>query len=170
MNTEMSRELDEELNSVVIELKAYLLENDLTISGAESLTGGLIGNVLTWLSGSSSVFQGSICAYNIDAKVNLLGVDRAHAQEVDCISPQVALEMARGSRKAYGSDVAYACTGYITAPSPDVGPYCFFAIVSDHIQYERRLEIPPQLSRREAQWTVALAILENLNELHLTDK
>lgn len=56
-------------------------------------------------------------AYSLAQKVKLLGVNRAHAKAVDCVSPRVAVEMAAGACRLFGADLAVATTGY-AEPSP----------------------------------------------------
>jgi len=113
-----------------LELKKILLAIDKTICVAESLTGGNLQSMITSVSGSSDYFDGGVTAYNIDQKVKLLKVDREHAAEVNCVSQQVANEMAAGVRNLFGSFIGLATTGY-AEPWPEKGiesPLAFFAI------------------------------------------
>lgn len=112
------------------ELSDKLKANGLTIAAAESLTGGLVQAALTSESGASQFFQGGITAYNIHQKVEHLGVDGTHAQQVNCVSMHVACQMAEGVRKMFGADIGVATTGY-AEPSPENGviePYAEIAI------------------------------------------
>ena len=94
---------------------------EITLSVSESLTGGKIQDKLVSVSGASSYFQGGVTVYNIDQKVNLLGIDREHAGSVNCVSERVAQEMASGCNELFGSDIAIGITGY--AETIIGGPY-----------------------------------------------
>jgi len=105
--------------------------NGLKVATAESLTAGLISATIAEKSGCSAYHQGGIVAYNIDAKVNLLGVDRELAQACNCVSAAVATQMALGARQAFGANLVIAVTGY-AEPWPDGGveePYAHYAIL-----------------------------------------
>lgn len=86
-----------------------------TIAVAESLTAGLVCSEIAEESGISAALKGGVCAYNIDAKVNILGVDPVHASSCDCVSETVAKQMAAGVRKLFGSDIGIGTTGYAEA-------------------------------------------------------
>jgi len=78
---------------------------------AESCTGGMLGERLTSIPGSSDVFLGGVIAYHNDVKMDLLGV-RAEALERDgAVSEQVALQMASGVRQRLGADIGVSVTG-----------------------------------------------------------
>lgn len=102
--------------STLKDLHQVLLQKNLTVATAESLTGGMIGAALTSQSGSSTYFKGSIVAYNLEAKVGLLGVSRAEAAACNCVSAEVADQMALGVRDLFGTDCAIAVTGYAERP------------------------------------------------------
>jgi nicotinamide-nucleotide amidase len=117
--------------SAAAELKALLLcEPKLTLAVAESLTAGNVQARVASVSGSSNFFLGGMTAYSIDEKVKLLGVNRAAAKKVNCVSAEIAEQMARGTCKLFGADVAVATTGY-AEPSPADGvavPFAWWAI------------------------------------------
>jgi nicotinamide-nucleotide amidase len=95
------------------ELKKLMLRRPaLTLAVAESLTAGHLQARIASVSGASGYFLGGITAYTLAEKVKLLGVDRAHARGVDCVSQRVAVEMARGAGTLFGADLALATTGY----------------------------------------------------------
>ena len=69
-------------------------------------------------------------AYSLDEKVKLLGVNRTAAKKANCVSAEVAEQMARGACKLFGADVAVATTGY-AEPSPADGvavPFAWWAV------------------------------------------
>ncbi len=88
-----------------------LAERKLTMSTAESCTGGLLGNLITDVPGSSDYYQGGIIAYSYEAKERLLGVHHDTLYEHGAVSAETALEMARGARRVLGTDVAVSVTG-----------------------------------------------------------
>ena len=97
----------------VVEL---LTERGLTLALAESCTGGLIGDLLTDVPGSSRCFLGGIVAYANDAKVRLLGVPAAMLENFGSVSEQTVTAMARGACERFGADLGLAATG-IAGPS-----------------------------------------------------
>ncbi len=114
------------------ELKALMLRKPrLTLCVAESLTCGGLQRRIGSVSGASAYFLGGITAYSLEQKVRHLGVDRAQAAAVNCVSASVAAQMAVGACRLFGSDLALATTGYA---EPDVSqgvgaPFAFWALV-----------------------------------------
>lgn len=94
------------------QLVPLLVSNELTLSAAESCTGGLIGKLITDLPGSSAYFKGSAVTYWNSAKEKLLHVSEESLARYTAVSPQVAREMAEGSRQLFQSHVALSTTGY----------------------------------------------------------
>ncbi len=88
-----------------------LIRHHLTIATAESCTGGLIGHLLTNVSGSSTYVLGGIIAYSNEAKVALLGVSPSTLEDYGAVSEPTALAMARGARERFGADIAVSTTG-----------------------------------------------------------
>lgn len=88
-----------------------LAERKLTLAVAESCTGGLLGHRITNVAGSSEYFEGGVIAYSYDAKERLLSVHHDTLYEHGAVSPETALEMARGARKALGADIGLSITG-----------------------------------------------------------
>lgn len=91
-------------------LKA-LTAKELTLSTAESCTGGLIAHRVTNVSGSSGYFLGGIVSYCNDAKERLLGVPHDVILAHGAVSEPVARAMAEGARPAFGADYAVGVTG-----------------------------------------------------------
>jgi nicotinamide-nucleotide amidase len=104
----MYSEDDEDLE--VAALKALSAKN-LTLSLAESCTGGLIASRITDIPGSSKTFLSSAVTYSNEAKSSILGVRAQTLQAYGAVSSQTACEMACGARRAFGSDVALSVTG-----------------------------------------------------------
>lgn len=83
----------------------------LRLAIAESCTGGLLGQRLTAVPGSSDVFAGGIIAYDYEVKVRLLGVDRAELEKCGAVSEPVVRAMADGVRSRLGVGLGVAITG-----------------------------------------------------------
>ena len=88
-----------------------LNEKDLTLSTAESCTGGLVGHRLTNVPGSSDYFLGGIISYSNDVKENTLGVSAETLETHGAVSAETAAEMAENVRLKLGSDLGLAITG-----------------------------------------------------------
>ena len=93
-------------------------QKGLTLTAAESCTGGLIAKRLTDVSGASAVFHGSLVTYSNRLKEKWLGVQAETLQKYGAVSAQTAREMALGARKAADADLAVAVTG-IAGPNSD---------------------------------------------------
>ena len=104
-----------EMNTVVANL---LIENKLTITIAESLTGGKISSMLVEKSGISEAFLEGIVCYSNKSKINTLGVREETLAKFGAVSEEVAKEMALGAAKRLGADFAVATTG-IAGPNSD---------------------------------------------------
>lgn len=98
-------------DSLESQIGKILRERGLKLSLAESCTGGLVGDRITNLSGSSEYFWGSVVAYAYEAKVALLDVSWETLNSRGAVSPETVLEMARGARKALGTDLAVSISG-----------------------------------------------------------
>ena len=83
----------------------------LTVSTAESCTGGNIAHRLTLIPGISDCFKGSVVAYYNELKINALGVSARDIEQYGAVSSQVATQMAEGARKVMQTDLAVATTG-----------------------------------------------------------
>ncbi|MEK6604281.1 MAG: competence/damage-inducible protein A [Nitrospirota bacterium] len=97
---------------VALKLKA----KKLTVAVAESCTGGLIGQRLTSLPGSSAYFERGVVTYSDRAKVDLLKISEALIRQKGSVSAEVAQAMAEGVREQSGADLGLAVTG-IAGPS-----------------------------------------------------
>lgn len=89
-----------------------------TVATAESCTGGLIGDLITDVSGSSGYFLGGAIVYSNAAKQRLLGVSQTTLQQHGAVSEAVAIEMAAGARRLFDADYALSATG---VAGPDGG-------------------------------------------------
>ena len=99
-------------------LGAIFKANGLTVSCAESCTGGEIAHLFTSVPGSSNYFLGSVTSYAISVKEKVLGVPADTIRENGVVSSEVVAAMAEGVRRLTGSDYAVATTG-LAGPSGD---------------------------------------------------
>jgi nicotinamide-nucleotide amidase len=84
---------------------------DVTIATAESVTGGLVSQLLTRVAGSSTVFRGGVVAYSTDLKHQLLGVDEQLLQRGGPVQSDVAIAMAQGAATRLNARFGIATTG-----------------------------------------------------------
>lgn len=100
-------------------LGIMLLSNELTISTAESCSGGAIATRITSVPNSSQYFKGSLVAYTNEVKVNILGVNQETIDKYGVVSKETAEEMAKRSLELMGTDIAIATTGMAGPTSND---------------------------------------------------
>jgi len=105
---------------VTKELIGHLTKRGLTVSVAESLTGGLLCAALTEAPGASAVIRGGVVAYATDLKASELGVPQEILAIRGAVDPDVALEMAAGVATKLGSDIGLSTTG-VAGPDPQDG-------------------------------------------------
>jgi competence/damage-inducible protein CinA-like protein len=105
---------EEELEETV---GALLVERELSLACAESLTGGSLAARIVNVPQASNYFLGAVVAYSPDAKRDLLGVTQETIDGPGTVSEACALEMARGARAALGADVGLSTTG-VAGPDP----------------------------------------------------
>lgn len=99
---------DEELIDVVGKM---LIEKNISVSCAESCTGGLFAGALTDIPGISSIFDRGIVTYSNRAKIEELGVKAETLDKFGAVSEETACEMAEGLQKKTGSDLCISVTG-----------------------------------------------------------
>ena len=83
----------------------------ITLTTAESCTGGMVAAALTDIPGASAVFERGFVTYSNLAKQEMIGVSPATLEAHGAVSEEVALEMAQGARHAAGADIAVAISG-----------------------------------------------------------
>ena len=102
---------DEDVAGLEETVVRTLKEKGLTVSTAESCTGGMIAERITAVSGSSEVFGYGFVTYWEQAKAKLVGVDPDVTARYNVVSAPVAAQMALGAAKVSGSDIAVSVTG-----------------------------------------------------------
>ena len=154
------------LPAVIHEL---LQASSQTLAVAESCTGGAVSAALTSVPGSSKSFIGSVVAYGNSVKAGLLGVAESTLAAQGAVSEQTAIEMARGVRRALGSDVGLSTTGIAgpdgASPQKPVG-LVYFGIASQGVERAVRITFPGD---REAVQARARVAALSLLWKHLSD-
>ena len=125
------------MKALAEELGKLLLEKGLTLSTAESCTGGGIASVITSISGSSEYFKGGIVAYANEVKIALLGVSETTLEKHGAVSEETVQEMAKGAMKSMKTSCAIATSGIAGpgggTPTKPVGTIWIAAACNDKI-------------------------------------
>lgn len=148
-----------------------LFNNSMTISVAESCTGGLISSRLTDIAGSSSYIKENYITYSNEAKIKLLGVSEKTLTEFGAVSEQCAVEMAQGVFDRTDCDIALSITG-VAGPdhSEEKPPGLFYvAIKSKYATSVKKIELDPKTNRKVLKFMFSQLALEYLSEF-LTNK
>lgn len=103
-------------NQILVE---KLIENNISLSLAESCTGGAISASIVKVPNCSLVFRGSAVVYCNRAKMDILGVESQIIEKFTEVSPQCVEQMIDGSLKLYKSDFALAISGYAGDYNPN---------------------------------------------------
>ncbi|MFY7988995.1 MAG: CinA family nicotinamide mononucleotide deamidase-related protein [Flavobacterium sp.] len=106
--------------SIEVVLGRVLTEKQMSISSAESCTGGKIASILSSVPGASKYFKGSVVSYAAQAKIDVLDIDENLIIKHGVVSAEVASEMAKSIQKMMKSDFAIATTGN-AGPTKEVG-------------------------------------------------
>lgn len=96
---------------IEVVLGRLLVEKKLTISTAESCTGGKIAATLSAVPGASNYFRGSVVSYATQVKIDVLDIDENLIAKHGVVSAEVAKEMVKSVQKVMNSDCAIATTG-----------------------------------------------------------
>ncbi|MBQ8146822.1 MAG: nicotinamide-nucleotide amidohydrolase family protein [Clostridia bacterium] len=139
------------LNEGVI-LVEELKKRNLTVSCAESCTGGLVAKSLTDISGVSSVFYGGVVSYDNSVKENVLGVSGNTLATVGAVSYDTACQMAKGVKELLKTDIGISTTGIAGpgggTPSKPVGTVYIGVAYKDKVE-ATLLSLSPTLTRDE---------------------
>ncbi|MDQ0476907.1 CinA family nicotinamide mononucleotide deamidase-related protein [Chryseobacterium sp. MDT2-18] len=148
-------------------LKEILDEKKLTVSTAESCTGGELSKLLTSISGSSTYFLGGIIAYDYHKKIEILGVSEKTIQEKTVVSEEVAQEMSLGAQKLFKTNISLSTTG-VAGPNSDefsneIG-IAFYSIRVNDFEKTTRLHLP-HFERNDFVNFVSQRVLQDLVEI-----
>ncbi len=98
-------------SGVEYKIAKILLHYGLTVTTAESCTGGLVAGTLVNADGISGAFKEGFITYSNEAKMKYLGVSKETLEAHGAVSRETAIEMAEGAAKAAGADASIAVTG-----------------------------------------------------------
>lgn len=105
-------------NNIAQLIGKLLIEQESTLSVAESCTGGRISHMLTVIPGASKYYLGSVTSYSASIKQKVLSVPEAMIRDFGVVSKEVAEAMAEGVKRLFGSDYSVATTG-LAGPGGD---------------------------------------------------
>ena len=153
-------------------LHDLLISKNLTISTAESCTGGELSHLITSVSGSSNYFLGGICTYQTQKKTEILGVSEDLIKEKTVVSEEVAQAMSLGCQKLFKTDIALSTTG-VAGPNSDefeseVGTV-FYSIRVQNFEKTFKLYLP-HLERKDFMNFVSMKVLQDLIEILIKEK
>lgn len=110
--------IENELISLGEKVVEKFKKENLTLSTAESCTGGWLSKIITEISGSSEIFMGGICSYSNEVKQNVLGVKKETLKNYGAVSEETAREMSESIVKLMNTSVGVGITG-IAGPNSD---------------------------------------------------
>ncbi|QIY84031.1 CinA family nicotinamide mononucleotide deamidase-related protein [Chryseobacterium sp. NEB161] len=145
-------------------LGELLIGKKLTISVAESCTGGELAHLITSVAGSSAYFLGGIVTYATQKKIDILNVNPRTVEDFTVVSEQVATEMATGCQSLFKTDIAVSTTG-VAGPGrgedgKDVGTV-YYAIRIGNEETISKLYLP-HLERLDFMNFVSQKILQDI--------
>jgi nicotinamide-nucleotide amidase len=152
--------LDDVFHEVVI-------NTDITISGAESCTGGLISKYLTDRAGASKYFKYSVVSYSNEAKIRILNVEEDSLEEKGSVSKSTVIGMLEGLEYIYPTNISFAVTG-VAGPDGGTENKPVGTVFIGIMQYGRRdiekffFEGNRWEIRRYSAWTVLLKMLNKI--------
>ncbi len=118
-----------------------LKKHNLTVSSAESCTGGYIAHLITSVPGASEYYKGSVVSYANETKTEVLGVNPADIEKYGAVSQPVVEQMARGVKELIGTDFSVAVSGIAGptggTPEKPVGT-TWIAVASPHGTVSRK--------------------------------
>ena len=158
----MEKQLLESAQKTVEKLKA----KKMTLSAAESCTGGMFSELITSVSGASKVFELSVVSYSSRIKNKILCVDKETLDTLGAVSEKTAIQMADNVRRLSSSDIAVSVTG-VAGPSMSEGKAVgtvYIAISTKYGTFAKLLNIEP-VSRQFIRQKACLALLDAVYEV-----
>ena len=148
-------------------LHDLLISKNLTISTAESCTGGELSHLITSVSGSSQYFLGGICTYQTQKKTEILGVSGDLIKEKTVVSEEVAQAMSLGCQKLFKTDISLSTTGVAGPNSDDFNSRVGLVYYSVRVEnFEKTFKLYlPHLERKDFMNFVSMKVLQDLIEI-----
>ncbi|MCQ2744207.1 MAG: CinA family protein [bacterium] len=148
-------------------LSKFLLKNKLTISTAESCTGGLLSSKLTDISGSSAYIKLNLITYANEAKQKMLEVDKTILETKGAVSEECAYQMAKGLYKLTKSDICISTTG-IAGPTGGTNEKpvgLMYSCIYTPEKYKiYRIQMPTDVERIQMKELFADEVIKNIVE------
>ncbi|MDO4898325.1 MAG: CinA family protein [Rothia sp. (in: high G+C Gram-positive bacteria)] len=110
-------DLGQELERAAFELVETAKDAGVQLATAESLTGGMLGQLICTVAGASAVYKGGVISYASSVKAQVLGVSAELLEARGAVDPEVAQQMAAGAARVCGADIGIATTG-AAGPEP----------------------------------------------------
>lgn len=159
----------ENLDKLVTNVVQLLVRRGISISTAESCTGGLLSELITSVPGASGIFELGICTYSENMKNKFLDVSAGTIGMYGVVSRETALEMVRGLKKASGADICVSVTGIAgpgggTEETPVGTVYIGFDIMGRQFAELPELWKLNDLSRSSIRKAAAVYIFETIEK------
>jgi nicotinamide-nucleotide amidase len=154
---------DETLEDMLIK---KLINKNITITTAESCTGGLIGSLLTNVAGASNVYKGGVVVYSNEAKIKFLYIDEELLKNKGAVSYEVAYHMAVNVAKKFNTNMSIAVTG-IAGPTggskeKPVGLVYIGIFFNGQCEVYKHVFLGSRINIRERTATAALTYVYNI--------
>jgi nicotinamide-nucleotide amidase len=157
-----ARSYPTEAESLAHAVQKVMRERGLTLSTAESCTGGSIAALVTQHAGASEYFRGSVVSYSNEVKQDLLGVPPSILEEHGAVSLACVEQMARGVQALMGTDYALAVSGIAGpgggSPEKPVGTICFALMTPEGELQSWQIQVLGKNRSRNIEWTVNEAL------------
>lgn len=154
------------VNALFEKLVKTLIENKLSITCMESITGGTFATLITNISGSSGIFRGSFVTYSNEAKITE-GVNPDIIDEYSVYSLETATEMARAAKEIMGADIGIGITGTAGNTDPANASFSipgevYYAINVSGQEFCEKITLKPNESRFSLKLEICRYIAETL--------
>ncbi len=164
----------ENLDKLVTNVVELLVRRGISVSTAESCTGGLISELITAVPGASQIFSLGICTYSEEMKSRFLGVSSETLEKYGVVSHEIALEMVRGLKRVSGADICVSVTGIAgpgggTAETPVGTVYIGFDMMGRQFSELPELWKLKDLSRSNIRKAAAFCIFGTIEKALMED-
>lgn len=151
---------------VLTQIKNLLTERKEALAAAESVTAGYVQAALATAEEALQFFQGGITTYNLIQKMKHLQVEPIHAASVNCVSEQVAREMALHVHKLFNCSWGVSITGY-ASPVPEQNIFDLFAYIA--VAYESECVVCKKITAPKDSQTAVRLYYTNILLQHLKE-
>ena len=160
MNSQL---INDKLKALSEKTVRLLIEKGITISTAESCTGGMLSEAITAVSGASCIFEIGLAAYTSRIKHEALSVPMSVLQKDGAVSQKTAMYMAKNIVALSSSQLGVSITGNAGPTASEDKPVglVYIAIANEETYFVKKIQLPPQADRD----TVRLSAVFNALEL-----